>query len=96
MGEGAMSIVTSGPRVADADNEGQTHGAPNLSEGRPSVPLVAKVKLGMIISQAIDQEIPIMAPDLLTKAREGYIQACGDDPLPSCAATEAQLTAYIF
>ena len=91
-----MSSVTFGPQIAEAKVGEQPQDRPSLQDTMPSVPLIAKVKLGLVINQGIDQEIPIMSPDLINKARDRYIQACGDEPLPSCAASDAQLTALNF
>ena len=92
------SRVTSGPQGSDHNVEGLTMDTPSLEDAKPmtTVALVAKVKLSMIINQAIDQEIPMMSQELLKRARDRYIQTCGDEPLPSCAATDAQLTALNF
>ena len=38
----------------------------------------------------------MMSFERLAKARDNYIRLCGDEPLPSCAATDAQLTAIQF
>ena len=92
---GAMSSVTSGPRATEDATE-NARGETEMRAAKPSVPLVAKVKLGLTINQGIDQEIPMLSHALLSKARDRYVQACGDEPLPSCAASDAQLTALQF
>ena len=92
--EGGHVDLTAGPpTVTEVSNQPQSK---SCEGSMLSVPLVAKVKLGHIVNQGIDQEIPMLSPEMLSKARDRYIQACGDEPLASCAASDAQLTALNF
>ena len=96
---GAMSILTSGPQGGGHNVDGLALGVPSIEDAKSTVTtvaLVAKVKLSTIVNQAMDQEIPMMSRELIKQARDRYVQTCGDEPLPSCAATEAQLTAVNF
>ena len=59
----------------------------------PLLALTAEVKLGQVLNQALEQDIPLLPETLLRESRERYITICGDEPLQSSAATDAQLTA---
>ena len=58
--------------------------------------LQAKVKLGQIPNQSMDQDIPMLPPNLITEYRGNYITICGDEPLPAIDPSDAQLTALHF
>ena len=84
IGIGAMSPLTSGPSGAGSSGDA----APPQRESNPTnailcVPLVARVKLGAIINQGLDQEIPMMSAEQVAKARGRYVQTCGDEPFPA-------------
>ena len=69
--------------TAQLSNEGETK-------------FVAKVKLGQILNQAFDQEIPMLTCNKLKAARDRYNQLCGDDPLANIDVSDSQLTALQF
>ena len=62
--------------------------------GGPS--LTARVKLGQVIIQSFDQEIPLLGEEQLSIYRKRYIDICGDEPLAAIEASDSQLTAPAF
>ena len=63
--------------------------------GDPSQ-LTAKVRLGQVLDQALDQEVPMLTIAELDELRAVYVDKEGDEPLRTCAPSNAQLTAMKF
>ena len=56
--------------------------------------LVAKVKLGQVINQGLDEDIPLLSETVLTQMRDRYIRCCEDESLSAVEASDAQLTVW--
>ena len=63
--------------------------------GDPSQ-LTAKVRLGQVLDQALDQEVPVFTIAELDELRALHVDKEGDEPLRTCAPSNAQLTAMKF
>ena len=78
--------------------------APAVQEPLPvaAVPVQAKdeytmkVKLGRVLNQSFDQEIPLLKPEELIRRRKKYEDWNGQSPLPQEQTSDAQTTAYAW
>ena len=65
-----------------------------MMESHKTVDLVSvKVNLGLVLNQALTQEVPMLLEKDLTPMRERFVAMEGDEPLDSVEVTNSQLTA---
>ena len=65
--------------------------------GEPRAPVGGlKVRLSQVVDQGSDQEVVMLSPDRLLKARRAYHELYGEPPLPAHDPTDAQLTGLAY
>ena len=65
-------------------------------KAKPEDEFTVKVKIGQVLDQGSDQEVPMLSMEKLLEVRRKYLETMGGPPLQRAEVTDSQITALHF